>query len=93
MVVELKQKSQITIPNDVMKKLKLTVGDKLDVSVEDGKIIIIPVGVIPEDQMWFYHKDWQDGERLVDEQIAHGKTYRASSKAELLEGLGLGDAD
>jgi len=47
----------------------------------------------PEDQMWFYHKDWQDGERLVDEQIAHGKTYRASSKAELLEGLGLGDAD
>ncbi len=93
MVVDLKQKSQVTIPNEVVKKLKLSVGDKLDVSVKDGTIIITPVVVIPKDQIWFYDKNWQEGERLVDTQIAQGKIHKASSTSELFEGLGLGDVD
>ena len=91
MVVDLKQKSQVTIPNEVVKKLKLVVGDKLDVEVKDGKIIITPVVIIPKDQVWFYSKEWQDGERDVDRQIREGKTIKASSLEELFEGLGLND--
>lgn len=93
MVVDLKQKSQVTIPNEVVKKLKLAVGDKLDVVVKDGKIIITPVVVIPKDQMWFYSKEWQEGEKLVDSQITEGKTNKASSVKELFDGLGLNDDD
>ncbi|HBT18200.1 MAG TPA: hypothetical protein DEB05_14740 [Firmicutes bacterium] len=33
MLVEFKQKSQITIPKDLVKKLNLQVGDKLDVDI------------------------------------------------------------
>ncbi len=91
MVVDLKQKSQVTIPNEVVKKLKLVVGDKLDVEVKDGKIIITPVVIIPKDQMWFYSKEWQDGERDVDRQVREGKTNKASSLEELFDGLGLND--
>ncbi len=91
MVVDLKQKSQVTIPNEVVKKLKLVVGDKLDVVVMDGKIIITPVVIIPKDQMWFYSKEWQEGEKLVDKQVAEGKITKASSTKDLFEGLGLND--
>ena len=91
MVVDLKQKSQVTIPNEVVKKLKLVVGDKLDVVVKDGKIIITPVVIIPKDQMWFYSKEWQDGERDVDRQVREGKTTKASSLEDLFDGLGLND--
>lgn len=91
MVVDLKQKSQVTIPNEVVKKLKLAVGDKLDEVVKDGKIIITPVVVIPKDQMWFYSKEWQDGEMDVDRQVREGKTTKASTMEDLFDGLGLND--
>ena len=91
MVVDLKQKSQVTIPNEVVKKLKLAVGDKLDVVVKDGKIIITPVVVIPKDQMWFFSKEWQDGEKDVDRQVREGKTTKASTMEDLFDGLGLND--
>jgi len=91
MVVDLKQKSQVTIPNEVVKKLRLAVGDKLDVVVKDGKIIITPVVVIPKDQMWFFSKEWQDGEKDVDRQVREGKTTKASTMEDLFDGLGLND--
>jgi antitoxin MazE len=91
MVVDLKQKSQVTIPNEVVKRLRLSVGDKLDVVVKDGKIIITPVVVIPKDQMWFYSKEWQDGEKDVDRQVREGKTTKTSTMEDLFDGLGLND--
>jgi antitoxin MazE len=91
MVVDLKQKSQVTIPNEVVKKLGLAVGDKLDVVVMDGKIIITPVVIIPKDQMWFYSKEWQDGEKDVDRQVREGKTTKAITMEDLFDGLGLND--
>jgi AbrB family looped-hinge helix DNA binding protein len=35
MLVELKQKSQVTIPSELVKKLKLKPGDKLEVEEKD----------------------------------------------------------
>ncbi len=69
MLVELKQKSQVTIPSDLVKKMKLNLGDKLEVEEKDGQIIITPVVVIPRDQMWFYTKEWQQGEIRVDKTL------------------------
>ena len=89
MLVDLKQKSQVTIPNEIIKKLQLAVGDKLDLVVKDGKIIITPVVIIPKEQMWFFSKEWQDGEKLVDRQVTEGKTTKTSSVNELFSGLGL----
>ena len=48
MLTELRTKSQITIPKDIVKHLGLAEGDKLDVVEKDGVIQIIPVAVYPK---------------------------------------------
>lgn len=45
MIIELRKKSQITIPKEVIRELNLVEGDYLDLSVEDGIIMIEPVAV------------------------------------------------
>ncbi|MHB9094259.1 MAG: AbrB/MazE/SpoVT family DNA-binding domain-containing protein [Eubacteriales bacterium] len=89
MLVELKQKSQVTIPSELVRKMNLRPGDKLEVVEQDGRLIITPVVVIPRDQMWFYAKEWQYGEARVNEDIKEGKVRTASSEEELFKDLGL----
>ena len=48
MLTELRTKSQITCPKDIVKHLGLAEGDKLDVVEKDGVIQIIPVAVYPK---------------------------------------------
>lgn len=48
MLAELRQKSQITIPKEIVKKLGLEKGDKLDIIEKDGTIYIVPVAVYPK---------------------------------------------
>ncbi|AUD62368.1 hypothetical protein BK010_01755 [Tenericutes bacterium MO-XQ] len=45
MIIELRKKSQVTIPKEVVDELNLQEGDHLDVSVKDGVIVIEPVAV------------------------------------------------
>lgn len=48
MLVELKAKSQVTIPKDIVNSLDLNQGDQFEVMEEDGMIIFVPVAVYPE---------------------------------------------
>ncbi|MDO5376916.1 MAG: AbrB/MazE/SpoVT family DNA-binding domain-containing protein [Clostridia bacterium] len=48
MLAELRQKSQITIPKEIIVKLGLSEGDKLDVFEQDGTICMMPVVVYPK---------------------------------------------
>jgi len=48
MLAELRQKSQITIPKEIIAKLGLSEGDKLDIFEKDGTICIVPVVVYPQ---------------------------------------------
>jgi len=48
MLAELRQKSQITIPKEIVSKLGLSEGDKLEISEVDGVIRLIPVTVYPK---------------------------------------------
>jgi len=89
MLVNLKQKSQVTIPKPLVDKLKLRPGDKLEFTLEDDKIIIKPVLVIDRSQAWYWSRKWQAGEREVDKEIKEGKIYTADSEEELFKGLGL----
>jgi AbrB family looped-hinge helix DNA binding protein len=47
MITELRTKSQITIPKNIVSKLDLKEGDKLEIYEEDGIIRIVPVMVYP----------------------------------------------
>jgi AbrB family looped-hinge helix DNA binding protein len=45
MIIDLRKKSQITIPKEIVAELNLQEGDHLEVSVKGGAIIIEPVAV------------------------------------------------
>lgn len=48
MLAELRQKSQITIPKEIIVKLGLSEGVKLDIFEKDGTICMMPVVVYPK---------------------------------------------
>ena len=48
MLAELRQKSQITIPKEIIVKPGLSEGDKMDIFEKDGTICIVPVVVYPK---------------------------------------------
>lgn len=89
MLAEFKQKSQVTIPMDFVKMLDLKAGDKLDIEVKDGKLVITPVVIIPKSQAWYYTPEWQAMEHEVDQQIKKGQIHTVDSKEQLFENLGL----
>lgn len=88
-LVEIKQKSQVTIPSGLVRQLNLKPGDKLEVEARDGCLVFTPVAIVPRDQLWFYAKDWQADEQEVDRQIGEGRVRKAKSLDELTKGLGL----
>ena len=45
MIIELRKKSQITLPKEIVKELNLLEGDKFEVTVENGVIKLEPVAV------------------------------------------------
>jgi len=48
MLAELRQKSQITIPKELVSKLGLKEGDKFDIFEQDGMIYLVPVTIYPK---------------------------------------------
>lgn len=52
-----------------------------------GRVEMIPVSLIPKDQLWFWTPEWQAKEREVDEALARGEFKEASTVEELLKEL------
>lgn len=48
MLVELKAKSQVTIPKEIVQSMELNQGDQFEVIEDNGKIVLVPVAVYPE---------------------------------------------
>ena len=48
MLTELRTKSQITIPKDIVQRMGLREGDKLQIVEKDGVIELMPVAVYPK---------------------------------------------
>jgi hypothetical protein len=50
-------------------------GDIFQVQLDEGKVVLVPMKLIPADQAWFWSENWQEGEReaeadLVAERVA-----------------------
>lgn len=48
MLVELKAKSQVTIPKEIVSLMNLSQGDKFEIIEESGRIVLIPLEVYPK---------------------------------------------
>lgn len=76
MLAEIKSKSQVTIPRELMKKLSLSEGDKLEAFEKDGMICLMPVAVYPKkyieelkDELAEVRKNLQEGKQPVFEDV------------------------
>lgn len=76
MLTELRKKAQITIPKEVVNKLGLKEGDKLEIVEQDGIICLMPVAVYPKKyinelktEITTVKNKLQSGEQLVFESV------------------------
>ena len=51
MLAEIRGRSQITIPSEIIKKLGISEGDKFDIMERDGGIFLCPVVVYPKNKI------------------------------------------
>lgn len=82
MITQIRGKSQVTIPKEVVKALNLKAGDHLDVGIENGNIVIRPVFVIPKEQAWYWSESWQQGEHKAEDDIKSEKITDEMNAAE-----------
>jgi AbrB family looped-hinge helix DNA binding protein len=89
----IRRKGIVTIPKAIREELDLHEGDHLVATVEDGRLILIPASVIPDDQAWFWTPEWQAKEEEADQEIADGGGPVMSQKAAFLRAVVLLVAD
>lgn len=71
--VKVRDKYQITIPEEVRAKIPLTVGERVEVTAEGSKIVIRPILEIPRDQAWFWAREWQEQIAQSRKDLEEGK--------------------
>ncbi len=77
-------KHQITIPKEVFEKLRLEVGDFLEVEATEAGMLLIPKKLISKEQTWFWSSEWQQKEREADQAIERGDLSKPFQKSEEL---------
>ncbi len=77
-------KHQITIPEEIFKRLRLQPGDFLAIEAHEDNFVAVPQKLIPRDQAWFWTREWQEKEREADEDIAAGRVSGPFATAEEL---------
>ena len=68
MLAEIRGRSQITIPSEIIKKLGISEGDKFDIIEKDGGIFLCPVIVYPKDKLLKIAKMIKDSEIELSKQ-------------------------
>lgn len=67
MLAELRAKSQITIPKEIVEKLGLSEGDRLDIYENDGIICIMPVAIYPKEYVASLKKEIEQAKKNITE--------------------------
>ncbi len=70
MLAEIRGRSQITIPAEIIKKLGISEGDKFDIMEKDGGIFLCPVVVYPKDKIAKIAKIIKETEADISKQEA-----------------------
>ena len=86
-ISEIRVNSQITIPKNIMKKLSLKKGDKVEFDIKGDLIVVKPVLIIDKAQSWFWTKKWQDEEKEADKDIEAGRVKNFDNVNDLMKDL------
>jgi len=71
--VKVREKYQVTIPEEVRGKIPLKVGERVEVTARGTEIVIRPIVEIPRNQAWFWSKEWQEQVAQSIKDLERGK--------------------
>ncbi|MEW5871034.1 MAG: AbrB/MazE/SpoVT family DNA-binding domain-containing protein [Chloroflexota bacterium] len=84
----LRNKGQITVPQEIRQTLGAEEGDDLLFSTdEQGRVIISRAQIIPPDQAWFWSERWQRLERQAQADLESGQVEEFASVDQALAHL------
>ena len=66
---KLRARNQLTLTPELLKQLDLNVGDEIELTVVDGKLIGIPKISVDKSQAWYWTPQWQEGEHEAEEEL------------------------
>jgi AbrB family looped-hinge helix DNA binding protein len=81
--VKVREKYQITIPEDVRSKIFLKVGERVEIIAREGEIVIRPIMEIPRSQAWFWTEEWQEqiAQSMKDLEKGRVKVFKSVKEA------------
>jgi antitoxin MazE len=81
--VKVREKYQVTIPEEVRGKIPLKVGERVEVTARGTEIVIRPIVEIPRDQAWFWSKEWQEqiAQSIKDLEKGKMKVFKSVKEA------------
>ncbi len=81
--VKVREKYQVTIPEDVRNKIPIKVGERVEVDVREGEIVIRPVLEVPRGQAWFWSQERQEriAESMKDIEKGKVKVFKSMKEA------------
>jgi AbrB family looped-hinge helix DNA binding protein len=74
-LVQVRKKSQVTLPQSIRQELGIEEGDFLDIQVRSGEIVLKVKKLIDKEQTWFWSRRWQKGEKEAEEDIRSGRVH------------------
>jgi len=86
--VKVREKFQVTIPEDVRNKIPLSVGERVEVIARRREIVIRPIVEVPRTQAWFWTKEWQTQLVIAKKNIEKGKVKVFKSVKEVRKYFG-----
>jgi len=87
MVLQIRRSFQITLPAAIRKRLGLNIGDILETTLKDGKIIIVPKKTVDAEQSWFWTREWQEAEKEAESDLRAGRVKKFKTVEELIKDL------
>ena len=86
-LVQVRKKAQLTLPQSIRQELGIEEGDFLDVSVQDGAVVLRAKKLVDKSQVWFWTERWQQGEREAEEDIRFGRVQHFTNAEEAIASL------
>lgn len=86
-VVKVQKNKNITLPMWLINRFHVGIGDFVRLEETKDGVLMKPAKLIDPSQAYFWTKEWQAGEREVEEDIRKGRVKKFKSVKELMDDL------
>jgi len=81
------KRNLISIPREIREQLNINEGDILDVKMDNNKIIIEPMKLVPSSQTYFWSKTTQNDMLEAKNDVKSGNVREFNTIGEFLDGI------